>query len=238
MRILIVDDEPALRKMVRLTLDESHEVFEAEDGARALEAVRNGGPFDVVLLDQKMPGLTGVEVLPEIRLLAPDTRVVMLTAHASLDLASAAMARGASHFLAKPMTPSLLRAAVAAAGRRGIEATSGPAAGAEHAMTLNGFVLGAGARAHLERDGGATHVFTVSQVLAGWTKDVAVRIAPSAFAQSGRPDIAPASRLAGLVARRLLADRLWREGLLPDGDSMRVEHVAQEQVAAALREDA
>ena len=50
MRVLIVDDEPALRRMVRLTLDETHEVHEAEDGASALDAIRADGPFDVVLL--------------------------------------------------------------------------------------------------------------------------------------------------------------------------------------------
>ena len=105
MRVLIVDDEPVLRRMVRLTLEEAHEVREAEDGATALEAVRTHGPFDVVLLDQKMPGMQGVDVLAELRRIAPDTRVIMLTAHASLDLATAALAGGASHFLAKPMTP-------------------------------------------------------------------------------------------------------------------------------------
>ena len=52
MRVLIVDDEPVLRRMVRLTLEETHEVREADDGATALEAVRTHGPFDVVLLDQ------------------------------------------------------------------------------------------------------------------------------------------------------------------------------------------
>ncbi len=104
MKILIVDDEPVLRRMVRLTLEGEHDVTEAAGGTAALAALDEHGPFDVVLLDQKMPDMSGVEVLVQIRHRAPDTRIVMLTAHASLDLATEALAKGASHFLAKPMT--------------------------------------------------------------------------------------------------------------------------------------
>ena len=53
--------------------------------------------------------------MPAIRQRLPQARIVMLTAYASLDLATSALARGASHFLAKPLTPALLRAAIAAA---------------------------------------------------------------------------------------------------------------------------
>ena len=236
MRVLIVDDEPTLRRMVRLTLDETHDVHEAEDGPAALEAIRNVGPFDVVLLDQKMPGMTGVEALAEIRRLAPETRVVMLTAHASLDLASAALAGGASHFLAKPMTPSLLRAAVAAAKPHAAAAAGVPRQ--EHTITLNGFTIDAAHSARVERDGSATHVFVVSHVVAGWTKDVEVHVARDAFRRSGRPDVAIAGRLAALVARRLLANVLWQQGILPERDRLEVRDVGGAEIAAALREDA
>ena len=236
MRVLIVDDEPALRRMVRLTLDETHEVHEAEDGAGALDAIRADGPFDVVLLDQKMPGMTGVEVLADIRRLAPETRVVMLTAHASLDLATAALAGGASHFLAKPMTPALLRAAVAAATPHPA-ATTGPSR-QEHTITLNGFTIDGGHAARVERDGSATHVFTVSHVVGGWTKDVEVRVARQAFRNSGRPDVAVGGRLAALVARRLLAHELWQQGMLPEQGGLEVRDVSAAELAAALHEDA
>ena len=104
-------------------------------------------------------------------------------------------------------------------------------------MTLNGFVLAPGTKARVERDGGATHVFSVSQLLAGSTRDVEVRFGPAAFRRSGRPDVAPAGRLAGLVARRVLADQLWREGLVPDAGGLRVDEVSPEQLSAALREE-
>lgn len=239
MRVLIVDDEPTLRRMVRLTLDESHEVHEAEDGPRALEAVAAHGPFDVVLLDQKMPGMTGIEVLSELRRIAPTTRVIMLTAHASFDLAASAMARGASHFLAKPMTPELLRAAVAAVRPRPTPTASGSTARpvGEHTLTLNGFSILSGQRARVEPDGSATHVFRVGHVVAGWTRDADVHVARDAFRASGRPDVAPAGRLAGLVARRALADRLWRDGLLPEAGGLQVDAVSAAQLDAALQDD-
>jgi CheY-like chemotaxis protein len=236
MRVLIVDDEPVLRRMVRLTLEETHEVREAEDGVSALEAVRTHGPFDVVLLDQKMPGMQGVDVLAELRRIAPDTRVIMLTAHASLDLATTALARGASHFLAKPMTPALLRAALAAS--RPHPASLAGAARREHTITLNGFAIDAGHHARVERDGSATHVFRVAHVVGGWTKDAEVHVARDAFRQSGRPDVAIAGRLAALVARRVLADQLWQEGVLPEGGGLQVRAVSPAQLATALQEDA
>ena len=236
MRILIVDDEPVLRRMVRLTLDEAHDVREAEDGPSALEALTTHGPFDVVLLDQKMPGPQGIDVLAELRRLAPDTRVIMLTAHASLDLATAALAGGASHFLAKPMTPALLRAAVAA-----VRPHQGPSTGparVEHTITLNGFAIDPAYRARVDKDGSATHVFRVAHIVGGWTRDAEVRVAPDAFRRSGRPDVAVGSRLAALVARRVLADQLWREGVLPEAGGLQVRAVTAAQMAAALEEDA
>lgn len=233
MRVLIVDDEPVLRRMVRLTLEDTHEVHEAADGASALEALHTAGPFDVVLLDQKMPGMAGVDVLAELRRLAPDTRVVMLTAHATLDLATRALAAGASHFLAKPMTPALLRAAVAAAR----PSSAGPAR-SEHTITLNGFAIDGGHHARVDKDGSATHVFNVSHVVAGWTRNVEVRVARDAFRHSGRPGVALASRLAGLVARRALAQQLWQEGVLPEGGGLQVRDVSETELGEALHEDA
>lgn len=235
MKVLIVDDEEVLRRLVRLTLEDVHEVREAHDGPSALEEIRNHGPFDVVLLDHRLPGPSGVDLLPEIRLQMPAARVVMITAYTSLDLASAALARGASHFLAKPITPALLRAAVAAAAPHVQQPAAAPSG--EHAITLNGFALAPGARARVERDGSATHVFSVSQVVAGWTRDVEVRIARDAFRHSGRPDLPPAGRLAGLVARRALADLLWRDGLVPEGGGLRLDEITPEQLTAALRNE-
>ncbi|MEP7119017.1 MAG: response regulator [Acidobacteriota bacterium] len=236
MKILIVDDEPVLRRMVSLTLEGAHDVVEAADGAAALAALDQHGPFDVVLLDQKMPDMSGVDVLVQIRQRAPDTRVVMLTAHASLDLATEALAKGASHFLSKPMTPALLRAAVQAA-RPHAPQTGGPGHSG-HAITLNGFAVDAGLRTRVERDGSAVHTFTVSQVVGGWSKSIDVHVAPTAFRNSGRPNLPVGGRLAGLIARRALANHLWRDGMLPESGVLRLDAIGADEVAEGLREDA
>jgi CheY-like chemotaxis protein len=237
MKILIVDDEPVLRRMVRLTLEGEHDVSEAADGTAALAALDEHGPFDVVLLDQKMPDMSGVEVLVEIRRRAPDTRVVMLTAHASLNLATEALAKGASHFLSKPMTPALLRAAVAAARPHAPQADGASQGGTGHALTLNGFAVDAGLRTRVERDGSAVHTFTVSQVVGGWSKPIDVQVAATAFRNSNRPNLPVGGRLAGLIARRALAHHLWRDGMLPDSGLLRLDSVGSDEVAEALRED-
>lgn len=236
MKILIVDDEPVLRRMVRLTLEGEHELVEAPDGEAALAAIDAHGPFDLVLLDQKMPGMSGVEVLGEVRRRSPHTRVVMLTAHASLELATDALARGASHFLSKPMTPALLRAAVAAAAPHPPSAP--PPGHSGHTITLNGFAIDAGLRSRVERDGSAVHTFTVSQVVGGWARDVDVLVTPQAFRNCGRPDLPVGGRLAGLIARRALASHLWRDGMLPEARTLRLSAIGPGDVAEALREDA
>ncbi len=233
MKILIVDDETVLRRMVRLTLEGAHEVVEAVDGEAALAAIEAQGPFDVVLLDQKM---RGIDVLTEVKRLAPQTRVVMLTAHASLDLATDALARGASHFLSKPMTPALLRAAVAAAAPH--PPSAAPPGHSGHTITLNGFAIDDGLRTRVERDGSAVHTFTVSQVVGGWRKEIDVRVTAQAFRNSGRPDLPVGGRLAGVIARRALASHLWRDGMLPEADTLRLGAIGPSDLAEALREDA
>ena len=95
-RVLVVDDE----KMVRWTLAQAlgeagYQVDEASDAAEALR-IATGDLPDVVLLDYRLPDRTGVEVLRDLRKLAPRLPVVMLTAHASIDGAVAAMKEGAA----------------------------------------------------------------------------------------------------------------------------------------------
>src|ERR1700730_6284018 len=115
-RVLIIDDEENIRQMIRLTLEAAgYEVGEAGDGIEAF-AILGGDPaWDVVLLDQRLPLMEGTQVLRRINVLAPSARVVMMTAFASVELAVEAMKLGATDFLRKPMTPEVVRNAVAAA---------------------------------------------------------------------------------------------------------------------------
>ena len=115
-RILIIDDEENIRRVTRLTLQAAgYEVGEAGDGHRGLEAFGDGSGWDAVLLDQRMPGMDGLETLRHINERDASARVIMATAYASIELAVDAMKLGATDFVRKPMIPDTLRNAVAAA---------------------------------------------------------------------------------------------------------------------------
>ncbi|GIW86876.1 MAG: acetoacetate metabolism regulatory protein AtoC [Isosphaeraceae bacterium] len=103
LRILFADDEASLRDLMQMELPRmGHEVTVCPDGSAALKALERGGPFDAALLDLKMPGLTGIEVLSQIRQICPETHVVILTGQASVDTAVQALRLGAFDYLTKP----------------------------------------------------------------------------------------------------------------------------------------
>jgi DNA-binding response OmpR family regulator len=108
-RILVVDDEKDIREVLRDFFEgEGFHVFEAGDGAAALTMARKE-PFDAVLIDLKMPGLDGLEVLEEIRHILPDTAVLILTGYPSNESVLRALEIGCDGYLNKPINLSLLK---------------------------------------------------------------------------------------------------------------------------------
>jgi DNA-binding NtrC family response regulator len=102
LRILFADDEAHLRDLMQMELPRlGHEVTVCPDGAAALRALERG-LYDAALLDLRMPGMTGIEVLTKIRQVSPDTQVVILTGHATVDTAVQALRLGAFDYLTKP----------------------------------------------------------------------------------------------------------------------------------------
>ncbi|MFI5456768.1 MAG: sigma-54-dependent transcriptional regulator [Isosphaerales bacterium] len=102
LRILFADDEAHLREIMQMELPRmGHEVTVCPDGAAALRALERGS-YDAALLDLRMPGLTGIEVLGQIRQMSPETQVVILTGQATVDTAVAALRLGAFDYLTKP----------------------------------------------------------------------------------------------------------------------------------------
>ena len=80
MKVLIVDDEPHIRQMMRLTLEaEGYQVDEAADGQAGIDRFGDGHDYRIVVLDQRMPGLDGLETLRAIKKRAPAACVVMVT---------------------------------------------------------------------------------------------------------------------------------------------------------------
>lgn len=114
-KLLIIDDEANIRTMIRLTLEHAgYAVETAADGEEGIKKV-GGTHYDLVLLDQRMPGLSGMDVQQEIQKKSPDTRTIMITAFGTIDLALDAIHAGASDFLRKPFTADTLRTAVKSA---------------------------------------------------------------------------------------------------------------------------
>ena len=110
---LVVDDEPGIRFFVEETLHRSgHDVVSAKCGEDALEILRDT-PFNLVVLDLKLGGkVDGIKVLEAIRWRWPDTSVIILTAHGSLDTAVSAIDFGVEKYVQKPLSPKELREVV------------------------------------------------------------------------------------------------------------------------------
>jgi two-component system nitrogen regulation response regulator NtrX len=101
-KILIVDDEKSIRRTLRDILEfEKFTVDEAGDGVECLTKLKKGG-YDALIMDIKMPNMDGMEALDRVRLLAPDTPVIMISGHANIDTAVEAVKKGAYDFISKP----------------------------------------------------------------------------------------------------------------------------------------
>jgi DNA-binding NtrC family response regulator len=111
-RILIVDDEPHIRLNYRTALEtEGLKVGEANNGATAL-AELSTQPYDLAILDMRMPEMDGLELLAKMRAAKFQTPVVIVTAYGDIPHAVKAMRLGAIDFLQKPLTPDALRSVV------------------------------------------------------------------------------------------------------------------------------
>src|SRR5918999_3822761 len=109
--VLICDDEPSLRELIRVSLDGPYEFAEADDGEESLEMARRLRP-DLVILDMMMPRRNGLEVLTELRRdrdLA-QTAVIVLTAQPATQ--EEALSKGADRVMVKPFEPQQISAAV------------------------------------------------------------------------------------------------------------------------------
>jgi DNA-binding response OmpR family regulator len=102
LKLLLMDDEDSLRILVRDELESGgFEVVEANSGEMALEVLQ-GAHFDLAILDIRMPGIDGLEVLKRIRKENQSTKVIMLTGVDELKIARDSLALGANDFLTKP----------------------------------------------------------------------------------------------------------------------------------------
>jgi CheY-like chemotaxis protein len=247
-RILVIDDEDHIRRVMRMTLEAAgHEVGEAADGARGLEAFGDGSTWDAVLLDQRMPGMDGLETLRRMKERKADARVIMITAYASIELAVDAMKLGATDFVRKPMTPETVRNAVTAALAKPA-APGAPAPPiekpAERAyapiarLTLNGFRLwpAPGLEGMKLVDPSRRHF--IVQHPDGMEQEVIIEIDPGlvGFVEraTGR-HLALDSSFWTWEAEHVLNNYLWIEGNVPPGGKLRITQIDRDDLQVAIR---
>jgi len=110
-KILIVDDEPATRKLItRILSEEGYQCEEADSAVQVLDRLT-----ELVILDIRMPGKSGIELLPEIKAGHPDTAVIMVTAVVEIPSAVQCMKLGAEDYICKPFKVDELALAVGSA---------------------------------------------------------------------------------------------------------------------------
>jgi CheY-like chemotaxis protein len=109
--VLICDDEPSIRELIRISLDGPYDVVEADDGVESLELARRVRP-DVVILDMMMPRMTGLEVLSAIRQEEELKAIPVVVLTAQPNTREQAIDAGADVVMVKPFEPQQIAAAV------------------------------------------------------------------------------------------------------------------------------
>jgi len=117
-KLLFIDDEESVRKVFSMSLrKEGYEVLTAENGEKGLEVFMRENP-PIALVDIKMPGMDGIEVLKRIKEINPETEVIIITGHGDMDSAIKALKLDASDFLTKPVSDEALSVALKRAQKK------------------------------------------------------------------------------------------------------------------------
>ena len=230
-RILVIDDETNIRLMIRLTLQHvGHLVEGAADGPEGLNAFGQGTDWDLVLLDQRMPGMEGLDVLREICQRQPDARVIMITAFGTIDLAVDAMRAGARDFLRKPFTVEILRSAVdAALGHPPTDPARPLQVGAPLTFslsTINGFWIESYPGDRIHGSGEWRYLFSVSnpsQEQRQCQVIIPAYIVELTRAYSDREQFPGGDRFWQALCEEVLANYLWQTSEFPPDDAIRIE---------------
>src|SRR3989338_2632083 len=118
LRVLIVDDETSVRTLLSEVLQgQGYEVVVASSGEEAVELARKS-PFEIVITDMRMPGISGVEVIQHVKNINSDCCVIVITAYASVESAVEAIRRGSYDYITKPFNIATMRIIVDRAAER------------------------------------------------------------------------------------------------------------------------
>jgi DNA-binding response OmpR family regulator len=234
-RILVIDDEKNIRMMVQLALEQAeHTVDLAADGAEGLGKFGDGKEVDLVLLDQRMPGMQGLEVLQELRKRSPGSKIVMITAFGTIELAVDAMKFGATDFLRKPFTVEMLRNAVQSAlAEAPTAAPEKPAEGliTYWSATLNGFSIRSKPNSGVWQDGDLRYPFDVRNPdcrITPCTVLVTAEVVGQIKDRLGNRELPGGEGFWRALCSQVIANYVWQNSDLPPGNRLETTSLTKE----------
>lgn len=220
--------------MIRLALVHAgYMVAVAVDGSEGLEQYGDGKDWDLVLLDQRMPGMPGIEVQKAMYARNPEAKLILITAFGTIDLALEAIKSGASDFLRKPFTAETLRAAVRSALERPVQHLSAVPVNLVcrefTRTTFNGFSFELESEEFEEHRGDLTCRFVVSR---GSESSKVVRVTLPAYvmelvkAYTDSESVPGGDRFWVAMCEESLANYLWQNAEPPRDEALRIEDVS------------
>lgn len=220
--------------MIRLALEHvGYRVDTASDGREGLLKFGDGSNWDLVLLDQRMPGMPGIEVQRELYKIDPDARLILITAFGTIDLAIEAIQAGASDFLRKPFTADTLRISVKSALERPFQRMDAVPVGLAcrefTKTTFNGFGFELDSEEEEEGGGDLVCSFRVHRAcsdagMVSVTLPVYVQELVKAYTDS--EEVPGGRRFWIAMCEESLANYLWQNAALPDGNALRIEDLS------------
>jgi len=219
---------------MRLALQHvGYEVETASDGPEGLLKFRDGNDWDLILLDQRMPGMSGIEVQKQIYARRPDAKLILITAFGTIDLALEAIQAGASDFLRKPFTADTLRASVKSALERPPRNCGSVPVGMVcrefTRTTINGFSFEVADEAMDEKSGDIAMKFNVHRanepqgnvrvMLPAYVQELVKAHIDSDYVPGGQ-------RFWHAMCEEALANHLWQNAQVPSGNELRIEDLS------------
>ncbi len=220
--------------MIKLALEHAgYETGAAADGAEGLMKFGDGTFWDLVLLDQRMPGMPGIEVQKEIYKRNPKAKLILITAFGTIDLALEAIQAGASDFLRKPFTADTLRLAVKSALERDVMHSGAVPVGKVcrefTRATINGFSFELDKEITDDHIGDLTCIFEVSRAaeVAGRVKVILpAYVMELVKAYTDSDNVPGGHRFWHAMCEEALANHLWQNAELPPDNILRIEDLS------------
>ncbi len=220
--------------MIKLALEHGGYIVEtACDGPDGLSKFGDGKAWDLVLLDNRMPGMSGIDVEHAIFQRSPDMRVILITGFGTIDLALEAIQAGASDFLRKPFTPETLRNTVKAVLERPVQRMTavpvGMACKEFTRTTINGFSFELDTRTVDDATNDTTCVFVVNHAGGGASKVTVILhayVMELVKAYSDTESVPGENHFWQAMCEEALANYLWQNAAPPKDKVLEIDDLS------------